>query len=351
MDKTLGTEGAALFKEYVVKPGAGIVKSAAKGQFNAGDFALSGYTDAIKSELGNYKLDYATLMAQSRDTIEAAEKEKREKSYAIDVQIAKLRAEWDAKNKLNSTLQSAELAEYLDSLANRIKNLEEEKTNLNNQTVMESERIKKFQEEMLELQNVMAEQNSKLAQDELLKQLNQEAMSLFTLKTEEEETGELYATQIENLFLGKYDLGTSANKEKIRKARKKEYFKSEKNLVYVIVNTYKSIDETQDKMKKCEQARDNAQALFGQEAMRVCGDLQIAKVGAQYTEMLLSEIRMNASAEIQKWADMYRLPDYERDYTKFNLDDYVMTKKDLRMDLKSKISDTVGNSMKSFTGF
>ena len=84
MDKTLGTEGAALFKQYVVKSGAGVVKSAAKGQFNAGDYSLSGFTDAIKSDIGNYKLDYATLAAQSRDIIAADSIEKHKKREEIE---------------------------------------------------------------------------------------------------------------------------------------------------------------------------------------------------------------------------------------------------------------------------
>lgn len=350
MNKTLGTEGAALFKQYVVKPGAGIVKSAAMGQFNAGDFSLSGFTDAIKSEMGNYKLDFATLAAQSRDTIEADAKAKKEKNQALDIQIAKLQAEWSAKSKLYEQTKEPALAGEIVGLSRRIAELQQQKTEIAND-MKAFEQEEKFSKQMKELQQIMADYNSKISQEDLLKQLNSEAMNLFTLKAEEQETDAIYSQEIEKLFLGKYEFGTSENLARVRRARKEEYFKSEKNLVYVIVDTYKSISETQDKMKKCEQARDEAQAIFGQEAMRVCIDVQIAKVAAQYMEMLLGQIRHDASLEIQKWADVYKLPDYNRDYTKFNLDDYVLTEDDLKKKIKDGVSGAVGSAMMNFKGF
>ncbi|MBQ4400007.1 MAG: hypothetical protein II830_01785 [Alphaproteobacteria bacterium] len=350
MNKTLGTEGAALFHQFVVKPGAGIVESAAKGQFNAGDFSLSGFTDAMKSELGNYKLDYATLAAQSRDMIESDAKAKREKEKALDVQIAQLRAEWEMKRKLYEQTKDITLAGEIVGLAQRIANLEQQKTEVtSDMTAFNQE--DKISKQMNDLQAVMADYSSKINQEDILKQLNSEALSMFTLKMEEEETEAVYAASVEKLFLGKYEFGNSENLARVRKARKEEFFKSEKNLVNVIVDTYKSIQETGDKMKKCEQARDNAQAIFGQESMRVCLDIQIVKVAAQYMEMLLAQIRHESSAEIQKWADVYKLPDYSRDYTKFNLDDYVLTKDDLKRKMKDKISGAVGNAMMNFKGF
>lgn len=346
MNKTLGTEGAALFKEFVVKPGAGIVESAAKGQFNAGDFSLSGFTDAMKSELGNYKLDYATLAAQSRDMIESDAKAKREKEKALDVQIVQLRAEWEMKRKLYEQTKDSQLAGEIVGLSMRISNLEQQKKEVTSDMAA-FEQEDKISKQMNDLQAVMADYSSKINQEDMLKQLNNEALSMFTLKMEEEETDAIYASSVEKLFLGKYEFGNSENLARVRKARKEEFFKSEKNMVNVIVDTYKSIQETGDKMKKCEQARDNAQAIFGQETMRVCVDVQIAKVAAQYMEMLLAQMRHESSAEIQKWADVYKLPDYSRDYTKFNLDDYVLTKDDL----KRKISGAVGNAMMNFKGF
>jgi hypothetical protein len=355
MEKTLGTEGAALFKQYVVKPGAGIVSSAAKGQFNAGDFSLSGFTDAMKSELGNYKLDFATLAAQARDTIESDAKAKREKERALEVQMVELRAEWDAKVKLMNQLQPEDemldtLADDLDNLSKRIANLEQQKTEISSD-MKAFEQEEKLSKQMNDLQKVMADYSSKINQEDMLKQLNAEALSMFTLKMEEEETDAIYAASVEKLFLGKYEFGNSENLARVRKARKEEFFKSEKNLVNVIVDSYKSIQETGDKMKKCEQARDNAEAVFGQETMRVCVDVQIVKVAAQYMEMLLAQMRHEASAEIQKWADVYKLPDYSRDYTKFNLDDYVLTKDDLKRKLKNTVSGAVGNAMMNFNGF
>lgn len=350
MNKTLGTEGAALFKEFVVKPGAGIVESAAKGQFNAGDFSLSGFTDAMKSELGNYKLDFATLAAQSRDMIESDAKAKREKEKALDVQITQLRAEWEMKRKLYEQTKDSQLAGEIIGLEQRIANLEQQKTEVTSDMAA-FDQEDKISKQMNDLQKVMADYSSKINQEDILKQLNSEALSMFTLKMEEEETDAVYAASVEKLFLGKYEFGNSENLARVRKARKEEFFKSEKNMVNVIVDTYKSIQETGDKMKKCEQARDNAQAIFGQETMRVCVDVQIAKVAAQYMEMLLAQMRHESSAEIQKWADVYKLPDYSRDYTKFNLDDYVLTKDDLKRKIKDKISGAVGNAMMNFKGF
>ena len=355
MDKTLGTEGAALFKQYVVKPGAGIVKSAAVGQFNAGDFSLSGYTDAIKSEIGNYKLDYATLAAQSKDIMAADSMAKHQKSEEIDKQIATLRAEWDLKVQMMNTMSDDPealdvLSDAIDDLAKRIAELERQKTEISND-ISSFEKSDKLAAEMAGLQKVIADQNAKITQDEMLKKLNAEALSLFTLKNEEEDTSALYAEKIDRLFLGEYVPRTSENMAKIRMARKEEFFKSEKNLVNVIINTYKSISETKDKMLKCDQARDNAEAIFGQETMRVCVDVQIAKVAAQYMEMLLAQIRQEAALDIQNWGNQDRLPDYGRDYTKFSIDDYVVTKEDLKPGLKKMISGQVSGAIDNFKGF
>lgn len=354
MDKTLGTEGAALFKQYVVKPGAGIVKSAAKGQFNAGDYSLSGFTDAIKSDIGNYKLDYATLAAQSRDIIAADSTEKQKKREEIKNQLAELNASWQVAVEQHKILatndeDTTEIDAIIEDLQQRIASLEKQQTEISND-VTAYEKNDKLQAQMVDIQKFIADQSAKLDQDDLLKKLNAEAMSLFTSKDENEDTKALYAEKIDKLFLGKFIPGSSANVAKIRNARKKEFFKSEENSVYVIVNTYKSIAETKDKMLKCDQARDQAQAVLGQEGMRVCLDIQVAKVAAQYMEMLLAQMRMESAAEFQKWTTKDRLPSYTRDYTKFNLDDYVITKDDLKPGLKKIISGKVNNAINSFQG-
>ena len=215
-------------------------------------------------------------------------------------------------------------------------------------------RLPSLKREIREFQDEIAHYTSMLSHDALIKelkdQLNMESLNLFG-EMEEEETADIYSSKIEKLFMAKYEIGMSENKDRIRKARKEEYFAAMRNLVYIIVNTYKSISETQDKMQKCEQARDEAQATFGQEAMRVCVELQVAKVAAQYMEMLIGQMRFEASAEIQRWVDMYKLPDYDRDYTKFNLDDYVVTEKDFKVNLKSMASDKLNSAINNFKGF
>lgn len=351
LDKTVGTEGAALFKSYVKENGAGIVSSAASGQFNAGDYNLSGFSDAIKSELGNYKLDYATLVAQAEDMIESAEKAKLEKERVIDEQIAKLQSEWDAKNALNANLKSEELNKELDEIAFRIAELTKQKTELSNISIVNSEEQKQMQEQLLATQEVIADYNAKISQDEMLKTLNSEAMSLFSADSENEEIASAYADNIDKLFLGRLEFNNSENVARVRKARQQEYLKSEKELLKVIVDTYNSIDETNDRMKKCSQAAGEAQGLFGGNAMRVCVDIQIAKIAAQYMEMLLAQIRHETSLEIQSWSNQYKYPDYNRDYTKFNLDDYVLTKDDLKSNALDETSSVFGDGILNFKGF
>ena len=351
LDKTVGTEGAALFRSYVKENGAGIVKSVASGQFNAGDAVVGGFNDAIKSELGNYKLDYATIMAQAEDMIEAEEKAKLEKERVIDEEIAKLQSEWEAKNKLNSEVGSEELSKELDEIAFRIADLQKQKTELNNIAVMNSEKQKEISQQLQEKQELIADYNAKLSQDEMLKTLNAEAMSLFSAETDNEEVAAAYADNIDKLFLGRLEFSSSENIGRVRKARQQEYLKAEKNLLRVIVNTYNSIDETKDRMEKCSQAAGEAQGLFGGNAMRVCVDIQIAKIAAQYMEMLLAQIRHETSSEIQSWSSQYKYPDYKRDYTKFNLDDYVLTKDDLKKDTSDETSGIFGGSIWNFKGF
>lgn len=351
LENTLGTEGAALFNEYVVKPGAGIVQSAAQGQFSSGDYSLSGFSNAMKSQLGEFKLDYATLVAQSKDMIETAERAKLEKVKALEVQRVKLRAEWEAKNQLNVTLQSPELSEELLRLGEEIADIDRQIALLSNERIVESDQQKQMQSDMLELQKNIADLSGKFSQEELVKKLQQESFNLFSGKSESEENELLYAAALDKLFLGKYDFSTSENVAKLRKARYEEFYKSEKNMINVIVETYNSMKNTEEHMKKCAQASENAQALFGGSAMRVCVDIQVTKIAAQYMEMLLAQMRLQATAEIQQWTDKYKLPEGERDYTTFNMDDYVITKSDLSPSLKDKASGAINDAMSKFKGF
>ena len=67
-------------------------------------------------------------------------------------------------------------------------------------------------------------------------------------------------------------------------------------------------------------------------------------------ELLLAEIRFNTMTEINLWNDKYRLMDYSKDYTKFNLDDYVAKKKSLLDQAKDKAKDAATSGISGWKG-
>lgn len=349
LNKNLGTEGAALFKSYVVEPGAGVVKGGLEGQYNAGRFGFSGFTDAFKNELGNYKLEYASLVAQYNDMVETAERAKLEKEMALDAVKVKLSAQLQALNKLYAENEDPEIDKEIKSLELQISDINRQITELSNERIIEGQAEKEMLERISALQGAMASLEANLSQDSLLKKLDSESLSLFSDLFGREEVKEVYANNIEKLFLGKYEFASPENIARVRTARKEEFFKAEKNMLKAIVDTYNSMKDTNERMERCRQASEKAQALFGSEAMRVCVDVQIAKISAQYLQALLSKIQFESIDEIQKWTDKYRLPDYNRDYTKFNLDDYVVKKEDLQnnFDLSKEASKFVDENLSS----
>ena len=83
--------------------------------------------------------------------------------------------------------------------------------------------------------------------------------------------------------------------------------------------------------------------------MKIGADIQNAKIAARYTELLLAQMRFNAMSEIILWNDKYKLNDYSKDFTAFNLDDYVNKKKSLLDKLKDKTNSTVQDKVSNYS--
>lgn len=346
VEKVAGREGVMIFT-YLRKNSAAIATSAAKGQFFAADYTGSGLWNAIKGELGNYKLDYATLYTQADRYVQMREQEKIKRITAMEKEMLKMQAEKDALDKRflaknpNDPLSEAE--------ANRLKELEEAIPKLKKAIAWEQERNsredKKYQDMQQKL-NAMQEQTNKLvaktSEMEVVNLLGQQTLKLFGNSDKDEETEELYTMAQDKFFLKKNEPENPDNMERVRNIRKQEYFKAVKNSMETVVTTYTSLEEIKERSVKCtDAATQMAQGVFGAASMRVCVELQNAKVAARYMEILLAQIRMETTKDMQFWRDKYKLEDYDKDITTFNLDDYKMQKQTLFKKLKAKAQATI----------
>ena len=362
--KVTGREGSMVFN-YLRKNGAAIVTSAAKGQFYAADYTGSGLLNAIKSELGNYKLDYATLYNQAERYVQSREQEKIQKIASMEKEMLKLEAEKEALNKRfiaknpNQPLSEAEIS--------RLKELEETIPQIQKAIAWEQERnvkedaeYKKLQQQLSAQQNIINSLTAKTSEEEVVNLLGKQTLKLFGTSGKDEENEELYTMAQDKFFLKKNEPENPDNMERVRKIRKQEYYKALKNSMETVVTTYSSVEEIKERSVNCTDAATKmAQGIFGAMAMRVCVELQNAKVAARYMEILLAQIRLETTRDMQFWNDKYKLEDYDKDMTTFNLDDYKMQKQTLfkklqakaQSAIKSKVQDKISDFTNVYSGF
>lgn len=334
VEKVTGREGGILFK-YIENNATSIVTGAAKGQFYAADFTGSGMWEAMTRELGDVKLDLATATNQLEKYTQAREQEKINKRRAMSEELAKLKAEHEALNLLikneeeNGTVNEEHKKRFLE-LEKAIPLLTQEMERIMQEDVTEDEQYKKMQANINERQKKLNDLTRLTSEDELVNLLGTQSAKLFDEDVADEEIEAAYDNIAGKFFLKENEPENSDTIDRITKERKKEYYNAVLNSLHKMVKTYTSINEIKERSEACSNAATGmAQGVFGAAGMRVCVELQNAKVAARYMEALLAQIRMETTQEMQSWKDKYRLEDYEKDLTKFNLDDYVMKKETL----------------------
>lgn len=349
--KVAGREGAMIF-QYVQNNAGAIVTSAAKGQFYAADYTGSGMWDALKSELGDLKLDYVKAQRQLEDYVEAREQLKIDKKQAMETELAKMKAEHEALNKAIKAMED-QGTEIPDNVKKRFLELEKAIPELEKNVkivmendVTESDTYQKLKQDIEEKQKKVNTLVAKTSEDSLVNILGQKSVDLFSKKADEEETQNLYNDGLQKLFLGEYESVNPENVERIMKFRRQEYYKAVRNAMETTITTQTSLDEIEERSVGCTDAATNrAQGLFGAAGARICVELQNARVAARHMELLLAQIRLETTREMQSWKDKYKMEDYGKDITKFNLDDYVLKKDTLFRKTKNKLKSSVNNKI------
>lgn len=359
VQKVAGREGAMIFS-YLRQNATAIITSAAKGQFYAADYTGSGMWDAIKGELGNYKLDYATLYTQAERYMQAREEEKVKRVAAMEKELLKMQAEKEALNKRyiartsETQLTDAEIAR-LKELEIGIPKLQKEIAWEQQRNAAEDAKYQKMRQTLDGQQQKINKLVEKTSREEVVNMLGKQSAKLFDSK-KDEENEELYSLAQDKLFLKKNEPENPDNMDRVRKIRQQEYFKAVKNSMETVVTTYASMEEIKERSLGCSDAATQmAQGVFGASAMRICIELQNAKVAARYMEILLAQIRMETTGDMQFWSDKYKLEDYDKDMTTFNLDDYKMKKQTLFKKVKAKAQaaaqDKINNFTSKYSGF
>lgn len=342
-------EGTSLFKKIVSSKTTKMVLGALQGQFNVGDSGSDDLSGSSSANNGNLKLDFESILSYTEDLVKSAQKAKLEKTKMIHAQLSALYSERDMLKEILA--QSPDNAEQVEA---RLKDIEIEIANLEGQSekimaenTTENEKIEKNKKTMDLLSKQISNLNSQKISSDLLKSLNTATAKLFATKENDDDAEDVYATNINRLFLGRYDYEGGDNLAKVIKARQQEYYDAVKNLGREYLNTINDIEKTSARSTDCFDALSMADGINGQQTMQICVDLQNARAAAGYTGILIARLRFKAMADIQGWTHMYKMRDYKASPTRFNLDNYIFQKSKL----KFNASDAIQKGFSSFSGF
>ena len=173
--------------------------------------------------------------------------------------------------------------------------------------------------------------------------------SLFKEEEEADSQNEiLYGKSINDFFLGKFEYENSKNVARINKNRDTEHYKSFQKALKSVMETKVYDTNVEDQANACSEISTGVDTIHGAMSMRICEDIQTAKTASMFTKMLLSEIKLDTTAEMANWNDKFKLNDYGKDITRFNMDDYVLSNKDL---LTDKVDDLLNKGAKKIDEF
>lgn len=358
VEKAGGQEGKALFNmmrtqmEGDAKNIADNVKNNAKN----GNFNLKDSVKGVTQKYANTKLDLATANSLLSDYKYSLAQERSKKEQEIKTKISLL----DAEEKLPSTKTDAkrlqEIAQEKADLAMQLKALEDKNSKQNEKMQAMEKQIQKYADEASKLNRELLDEGGKAYMEKATD-------ALFAAAEEDEEnekTEEMYASDYKDFFLGKYEKESSETIARVRYKRQKEYYLALQNLMRVlIIGSAKGktiADSSENYLVRTTggETKDGEKVtapdgIFGGMSMKIGADIQNAKIAARYTELLLAQMRFNAMSEIILWNDKYKLNDYSKDFTAFNLDDYVNKKKSLLDKLKDKANSTVQDKVSNYS--
>ncbi len=357
VEKAGGLEGKALFNDIRTQmegDSKNIIDNVKSNAKNL-DFDFKTNIKNVTSKYANTKLDLATANSLLSDYKYSLAQERSKKEQEIKTKIAVL----DAEEQLPSTKTDAkrlqEIAQEKADLAMQLKALEDKDPEQNEKMQTMEKQIQKYADEASKLNRELLEEGGKAYMEKATD-------ALFAAAEEDEEnekTEEMYASDYKDFFLGKYEKESSETIARVRYKRQKEYYLALQNLMRVLIigsAKGKTIADSSENYLVRTTGGENKDGekvaapdgIFGGMSMKIGADIQNAKIAARYTELLLAQMRFNAMSEIILWNDKYKLNDYSKDFTAFNLDDYVNKKKSLLNKLKDKANSTVQDKVSNY---
>lgn len=344
-------ESAQLYKK-ILQGSADIIADTAKGQYAAGDYSAKGFIDALTGQLGELTQEYNEWEKKMNDAIEAEEKEKLNKKMAMQKQMVLLQSQRSALDSLIEQESTPEREAQLDALDLAIADMALQIKQNDEKDVMTTSNVKKNKRKMNKLKKKIEKATAELSEDKIQEKMQTELMKLFDIEPNKEEE-EIYETAISKLFLHEDETDNPQNVQRVIDERNREYYDAIKNALETVVITRDSITTTNQHSVACTDASTKeADGVFGAMGLRQCVELQNSIAAAGYLEIMLAMMQLQTTSEMINWKNKYRLRDYDKDFTKFNLDDYLLTKEDLLSKLKNqskdKFKDVLKNKIKGF---
>ncbi len=340
-------ESMKMFKD-IIGESADVALAAAKGQYKASDYTADGMLQAFADQLADLSRDYDNQKKQLEAEIEAAEKAKLDKKTEMQKQMSILTSQRNALDALIAQESTPARVAQLEALDKAIADLAEQMKQNDETEVLDTPKVKKSKKKLAKLQKKMEKAKAQFSEQNMTDKMQTELMKLFETDPEEEEK-EMYSTVISKLFLEEDEPASPENISRVVKERQREYYDAVKNALETVVSTQVNIKETNERSQSCTDASvQNADGDFGAMGLRQCVEMQNSIVAVGFLEVLLAMIQLDTTAEMQKWDNKYALRDYEKDITKFNLDDYVMTEEDWLSKSKRSAKDSVKSKVKEF---
>lgn len=340
-------ESMKLFKD-IAEESADVAIAAAKGQYKASDYSADGVLQALTDQLKDLDRDYNNQLRQLNTEIEAAEKAKLDKKMEMQKQMTILMSQRNALDALIAQESTPDRVAQLETLDKAIADLAEQMKKNDEENVLDTQKVKKTKMKLAELQKKKEEAEAKFSVENMGDKMHTELMKLFDVDTEAEEK-EMYETVISKLFLEEDEPANPENIQRVVKERQREYYDAVKNALETVVSTKVNIDETNKRSMSCaDTSVKTADGNFGAMGLRQCVEMQNSMASLGFLEVLLAMIQLDTTAEMQKWDNKYALRDYEKDITKFNLDDYILTEEDWLSKSKRTTKDAIKSKVKGF---
>ena len=339
-----GQESLDLYDE-IAKDSFNLAKDISNGQYNISNFSLDSVLNSLVGQIDGFVTQQGMLQKMLEDTIKAEEKKKLDKKSEMQKELVILESQREALDALEAT---EERQAQMDELDKRIAELHVAIRENDEQDVLNTNSVKNIKGQMSVLGAKLEALNKQLSEKKLLGMLETESMKLFKLKDDKDDSdsgayeAETYEDLIERIFLKEDEIANSKNVKRIMNERKKEFYDAVISALEMQVKTIDDIEKTNERSQACtDTSVETADTVFGAMGLRQCVELQNSLAAVGYLDIMLATIRLELTEDLQKWDNKYKLLDYNKDMSKFNLDDYMLREEDLLVKLKKQVKGAI----------